>query len=215
MTENLDSFILKNEIYKLPTSIIANYIDFENASVEFQSKYAQAYFPVSNHHDLKTVFNSQMGFFKQIEDAQLAEMDATKINISTLFKLYLILEISNKVGKSTPELHSIFEKLNNFFHWDTTNFPSLKTTLNKTYIKYCAAINMLVLFIFQFWQMNTTLFEAGRSSFPYYCLLVIAVTFIVWLYCYIKNKNIPDDEKTYPLEEIEKLFRSKISDQKI
>lgn len=213
INKRIQQSIQTQEILALPDELSDNFSTFENQKQLFENAFKDAQFILLNKEELTVLFSSKVKGISQqtISDTTTPIPQNPEINIICLYQLFLILEINHRLNELSPELGHIFQKLQQFFNWDTSTLPSLKKQLNTTYTKYFSVVNVLVLMVYLFWQINTSGWEMLSSKFPIYCLVVLFIAFAVLIYKLIQNRKIPEQYKTYPVDFVFRFFQEKVT----
>lgn len=177
---------------------------------EFYQHYHHGNYDVLNLTDIQTFFTSGLKYV-QYNKYQLQESDMHKLNITILYKMYMVLQANLRLHQLNQQQQHMLNKLNYFFEWDTSQLKSIAQETKSKIFKFIKPIAILLIPAFLIWQSTwherTAYHAAGLLIFALVILFLCALLYAQHVYL----NRIGNEYKYYSPETVMQLFDHKIS----
>lgn len=198
------------QVHQSESAFLVNLKNLINHDDEFYQHYQHANYEIVNLDDIQAFMMSGLKYVKY-NKAQINPQSSTKLNITILYKMFLVLEANDRLHQLTLQQRNIYQKLSTFFNWDNTHLPTLADATTPQIYKFILPASIMIacalIIWIASWQGPASYYGMGFFVFA----VLIAGLGIMAFYKRRYQSQISSDYKYYSPEAIMQLFDHKIS----
>lgn len=190
--------------------LLINLKQYFKHDAEFYQHYHHGNYQVLDMHDIQAFFTSGLKYV-HYNKHHLQENDVHKLNITTLYKILMVLEANKRLHQLNQQQQHMLNKLNFFFDWDESSLRTIAQETKPRIYNLIKPIAVLLIPIFVIWQSTwkqpTIYYASGLFLFALLILILLGLVYAQHRYM----KSIPAEYKFYSPETVMQLFDHKIS----
>ena len=191
-------------------ALLINLKQYFEHDAEFYQHYHHGNYQILDAHDIQAFFTSGLKYV-QYNKHHLQANDVHKLNITTLYKVFMILEANKRLHQLNQQQQHMLNKLNYFFDWDESRLKTIAQVTKPRIYKLIKPIALLLIPVFLIWQSTweqpTIYHAAGLFIFGLIILCLLGLVYAQHRY----TKSIPAEYKFYSPATVMQLFDHKIS----
>ena len=205
--------ISEHQIQILDNQFSLNYKNFEKYENDLDHQFNDQSFELLNTQEIDKFLDPQLDGLKKVSKEIFNEFESSNqlipLKLTTLFRMYLILEINSWTQELNEDHLKIWEKMQDFFNWDSSELESLKSKIENSNSQIWG-YGLLIITIF------TKLFLSSINSSPFKNTsndLIFGLIFLalIGLSIYLifsskKLDKISENKMYYPIEIVLKKF---------
>ena len=190
--------------------LLINLKTYLKHDAEFYQHYHHGNYDVLDLDDIQSFFTSGLKYV-QYNKHHLQASDIHKLNITTLYKMFMILEANQRLHQLNQQQQRILNKLNFFFEWENEQLNTIAQQTKSKIFNIIKPLAILLIPAFLFWlstwNEKTSYHAAGLLVFTLILLFLLALVYAQHVYL----KKIPSEYKYYSPETVMQVFDHKIS----